>query len=87
MRYRLIRFSSEGQLALDAYCEVPNEHGDNMIWAQTTGGTAILYDVLHKTCYDLNYPIHQKSSAGITWLQHEGDLHPYIQMLQLTGAL
>lgn len=88
MKYRLIRFSPNGEVALDKKLPAPNAAGDNVIWQQAYGGTAMLYDYDEKRWYELNT---QKAvRVGVTWTYFNTDkqeLPKYINMLSLVGAL
>ena len=86
MKYRLIRFSKTNEVVLDVQCQAPNQFGDNELFAQTTGGTAVLYDYSVKRWFELNP---SESKRFTTWWEYPKgkELPGYVKMIQLVGKV
>jgi hypothetical protein len=86
MRYRLIRFSKTNEVVLDVQCQAPNQFGDNELFIQETGGSAVLYDYSEKQWYE---PNQDTSKRFTTWWRYpQGkELPGYVKMIQLIGKV
>lgn len=86
MNYRLIRFSADGSVELDADVESPNARGCNVFWhTHNPGVYAYLYDRNVNRWYKLNTT---GERLHATWLDNgANELPQYINMMQLVGAM
>lgn len=86
MKYRLIRFSADGSVELDANVEAPNARGCNVFWhTHNPGVSAYLYDRSVDRWYKLNTGPDKRYTD---WLDNgANELPQYINMMQLVGAM
>lgn len=103
MKYRLIRFSPNGEVELDAQCVTPNQFGCNRDWLKANPDcSAVLIERATRTPQgkdvdNIFYLINKrdvltnKGNVYSTWIGvTESDVlsvFKYLEMLKLTGAL